>query len=94
MKIVILGAGQVGGTLAATLANEANDITVVDVNEGYLRGLRDRLDIGVVCGHASHPAVLIRAGIEDASASCEAPADLHLQPAPQPSGPPSAPGSG
>lgn len=66
MKIVILGAGQVGGTLAANLANEANDITVVDVNEGFLRELRDRIDIGVVCGHASHPAVLLQAGIEDA----------------------------
>lgn len=66
MKIVILGAGQVGGTLAANLSNEANDITVVDRNENFLRELRDRIDIGVVCGHASHPAVLLQAGIEDA----------------------------
>ena len=66
MKIVILGAGQVGGTLAANLANEANDITVVDTDEAALRDLRDRIDIGVVGGHASHPAILQRAGIEDA----------------------------
>jgi trk system potassium uptake protein TrkA len=66
MKIIILGAGQVGGTLASNLASEANDITVVDKNESYLRDLRDRLDIGVVIGHASHPEVLKRAGIEDA----------------------------
>ncbi|HEY7772003.1 MAG TPA: Trk system potassium transporter TrkA [Marinagarivorans sp.] len=66
MKIIILGAGQVGGTLASTLASEANDITIVDKNEAYLRDLRDHLDIGVVVGHASHPAVLQRAGIEDA----------------------------
>lgn len=66
MKIVILGAGQVGGTLATNLASEANDITVVDLNETHLRELRDRIDIGVVCGHASHPAVLLQAGIEDA----------------------------
>ena len=66
MKIVILGAGQVGGTLATNLSSEANDITVVDVNENYLRDLRDRLDIGVVCGHASHPDILLQAGIEDA----------------------------
>lgn len=66
MKIVILGAGQVGGTLATNLSSEANDITVVDLNEDYLRELRDRLDIGVVCGHASHPGVLLQAGIEDA----------------------------
>lgn len=66
MKIIILGAGQVGGTLAANLASEANDITVVDQNEQYLRELRDRVDIGVVPGHASHPEVLLQAGIEDA----------------------------
>jgi trk system potassium uptake protein TrkA len=66
MKIIILGAGQVGGTLAATLSSEANDITVVDTNEANLRDLRDRFDIGVIHGHASHPDVLLKAGIEDA----------------------------
>ena len=66
MKIIILGAGRVGGTLAANLSSEANDITVVDSNEGYLQELRNRIDIGVVVGHASHPAILLQAGIEDA----------------------------
>jgi trk system potassium uptake protein TrkA len=66
MKIIILGAGQVGGTLATNLSSEANDITVVDSNDTILRELRDRIDIGVVHGHASHPEVLLRAGIEDA----------------------------
>lgn len=66
MKIVILGAGQVGGTLASNLASEANDITVVDADEASLRELQDRIDIGVVCGNASYPAVLLQAGIADA----------------------------
>ena len=66
MKIIILGAGQVGGTLAVNLASEANDITVVDTNSTLLEDLRDRIDIGVVTGSASHPDVLVRAGIEDA----------------------------
>lgn len=66
MKIIILGAGQVGGTLAQNLANEANDITVVDTDESRLRELVDRFDIGVVTGEASHPTVLMQAGIEDA----------------------------
>lgn len=66
MKIIILGAGRVGGTLASNLSSEANDITVVDTNEASLRELRDRIDIGVVVGHASHPNVLRQAGIEDA----------------------------
>lgn len=66
MKILILGAGQVGSTVAANLASEANDITLVDVNEAVLHELRDRLDIQTVCGEGSHPSVLINAGIEDA----------------------------
>lgn len=66
MKIVILGAGQVGGSLAEHLASEANDITVVDTDEGRLRELRDRLDISVVLGEASHPDILEQAGLEDA----------------------------
>jgi len=66
MKIIILGAGQVGGTLAENLASEANDITVIDTDESRLRELHDRIDIGVITGQASHPNVLVQAGIEDA----------------------------
>ena len=66
MKIVILGAGQVGSTVAHSLSGEENDITVVDTNAAHLKDLQDRLDIRGVIGHASHPTVLVRAGIEDA----------------------------
>ncbi|MCN5184151.1 NAD-binding protein, partial [Escherichia coli] len=40
MKIIILGAGQVGGTLAENLVGENNDITVVDTNGERLRTLQ------------------------------------------------------
>ena len=66
MKIVILGAGQVGSTVAHSLSSEENDITVVDTNATHLKNLQDRLDIRGVIGFASHPTVLVRAGIEDA----------------------------
>ncbi len=66
MKIIILGAGQVGGTLAEHLANERNDITLVDSNSERLRELQDRLDINTVTGHAAHPRVIRDAGGEDA----------------------------
>ena len=66
MKIIILGAGQVGSTVAEMLASEANDITVVDVDARRLRSLQDHLDIRTVQGHASHPDVLERAGGVDA----------------------------
>jgi trk system potassium uptake protein TrkA len=66
MKIIILGAGQVGSSVASNLASEANDITVVDTREDLLRNLQDRLDLNTVAGHAAHPEVLRRAGAEDA----------------------------
>ncbi len=66
MKIIILGAGQVGGTLAEHLASEANDITVVDTDGDRLRDLGDRLDIRTVQGKASFPTVLRQAGADDA----------------------------
>ncbi|UZE29191.1 Trk system potassium transporter TrkA [Pseudomonas asplenii] len=66
MKIIILGAGQVGGTLAEHLASEANDITVVDTDGERLRNLGDRLDIRTVQGRASFPTILRQAGADDA----------------------------
>ena len=64
MKIIILGAGQVGRTAAYHLSREeANDVTVIDVNEDTLRDLQDRLDIRTVSGNASSPRVLEAAGI-------------------------------
>ncbi len=66
MKIIILGAGQVGGSVAENLAREANDITVVDHDAKRLQALQDRLDLRTVLGQASHPEVLRRAGAEDA----------------------------
>ena len=66
MKIIILGAGQVGTTVAETLASEANDITVVDNNTKKLDALKDRLDIRTIHGNASYPGVLEQAGAEDA----------------------------
>ncbi|KAB7627248.1 Trk system potassium transporter TrkA [Alkalilimnicola sp. S0819] len=66
MKIIILGAGQVGSSVARNLASEANDITVVDLDSELLRDLQDRLDIRTVHGNATHPVILTRAGADDA----------------------------
>ena len=66
MKIIILGAGQVGSSVASNLCNEANDITIVDSNPACLQALQDRFDLRTVAGHASHPQVLGRAGAQDA----------------------------
>ncbi|WMS86004.1 Trk system potassium transporter TrkA [Pleionea litopenaei] len=66
MKIIILGAGQVGGTLAVNLAGEDNDITVVDTNAKRLRELQDHLDLRTIVGSGSFPHILRQAGAEDA----------------------------
>ena len=67
MKIVILGAGQVGRTAAYHLSREeANEVTVVDTDEEVLRDLQDRLDVRTVAGNASYPSVLEAAGTAEA----------------------------
>ncbi len=65
MKILILGAGQVGSTVAESLVGEANDITVVDTDGEKLRELQDRLDLRTLKGNAAHPSILEQAGIAD-----------------------------
>jgi trk system potassium uptake protein TrkA len=66
LKIVILGAGQVGSSVAENLVSEANDITVVDTDQARLRKLQDRFDLRTVTGNAAHPEVLTQAGARDA----------------------------
>jgi trk/ktr system potassium uptake protein len=67
VKIIVLGAGQVGRTAAYHLSREeANEVTVIDLNEEVLRDLQDRLDIRTVHGNASSPTVLEAAGAADA----------------------------
>lgn len=66
MKIIVLGAGQVGSTVAQNLASEHNDVTVVDTNMNTLQELQNRIDLSTVFGHAAYPDVLRKAGAEDA----------------------------
>ena len=65
MKILILGAGRVGESVAASLVSERNDITVIDTDPVRLRALQDRLDLRGVVGNGIQPSVLKEAGIED-----------------------------
>lgn len=66
MKILILGAGQVGSSVAISLVRENDDITVVDSNSDLLLKLQDHYDIRTIQGHASHPDILAQAGAADA----------------------------
>jgi len=67
MKIIILGAGQVGTTLAEHLAGEHNDITIIDIDEDRLRALQERMDILTIMGNGAYPNTLRRGGAEEAS---------------------------
>jgi trk system potassium uptake protein TrkA len=66
VRIIILGAGRVGASVAESLVSEQNDITVVDTDVTQLRELQDRLDLRTVPGNGTHPSVLERAGAADA----------------------------
>jgi len=66
MKIIILGAGQVGLSMAEILSRENNDVTLVDNDSSQLEGVQDRLDIRTIEGSASHPNILEQAGGRDA----------------------------
>ena len=65
MKIMILGAGRVGESVAESLVSERNDITVIDSDPARLRTLQDRLDLRTVAGNGIQPSVLKEAGVED-----------------------------
>ncbi|MEM8979131.1 MAG: Trk system potassium transporter TrkA [Pseudomonadota bacterium] len=66
MKVIICGAGQVGWQIARHLANERNDVTVVDNNPELVRRATETLDVQGVAGFASYPNILDRAGARDA----------------------------
>ncbi|RYF58622.1 MAG: Trk system potassium transport protein TrkA, partial [Comamonadaceae bacterium] len=66
MKILILGAGRVGTSVAENLVSEQNDITVIDTHAEGLRYLQERFDLRVVHGDGTQVSVLKAAGIEDA----------------------------
>lgn len=66
MRIIILGAGRVGESVAENLVSERNDITVIDPDPQRLRALEERLDLRGVAGNGIHAEVMRRAGAEDA----------------------------
>ncbi len=66
MKIIILGAGRVGESVAESLVSEHNDITVIDQDPAKLRLLEERLDLRGVVGNGIQPSVLAEAGARDA----------------------------
>ena len=80
MKIVILGAGHVGTSMAEILSLEANDVTLIDRNANQLEGLQDQLDIRTIVGNGPHPGILEQASVElQAILGKTCPVDLALR---------------
>ncbi len=66
MKIVIVGAGEVGFHIASRLSKENKEVVIVDTNPTALRRVSDHIDVQTIQGSGSSPAVLDEAGIRDA----------------------------
>lgn len=66
MKIILLGAGQVGSSLAYSLVKEGNDITLIDTDHEVLEEISDKVDLRVLCGNGAHPDILEKAGAQQA----------------------------
>ncbi len=64
MKIVIVGAGNVGYTLASTLSRAGHDIVMIESREEYAQQLENEIDVQVIIGNGSRPSVLAEAGID------------------------------
>lgn len=66
MRVVIIGAGEVGFFIAKRLAEEKKEVVVIDQDQSVLDQVGDVLDVETVCGSGSSPDVLQAAGIAEA----------------------------
>ncbi len=67
MKIIILGAGRTGSSVAQALAGEENDITIIDRSTLLLDTLKEQIPkLTVIVGNAAHPAILEQANVQNA----------------------------
>ncbi|MBN1591849.1 MAG: NAD-binding protein [Candidatus Coatesbacteria bacterium] len=66
MKVVIVGAGEVGFHIASRLAYEHKDVVVIDIDPEAIRRVSDNIDVQAIIGSGSSPVVLTEAGIQDA----------------------------
>lgn len=66
MRILIVGDGKVGYTLASELIREGHDITMIDQNEAVLRKTEDNLDVMCIHGNGANASTLVEAGADRA----------------------------
>ena len=66
MKVLFVGAGEVGFHIASHLARENKDVVVVDKDSGAIRHVSDHIDVQVINGSGSSPVILREAGLQEA----------------------------
>ncbi len=66
MKIIIIGAGEVGYHIASRLTLENKDVLVIDKDSTAIRRVADNIDVQTIIGSGSSPLVLEEAGIKEA----------------------------
>jgi len=67
MRVIVIGAGEVGTAIATALSSEGKDVVVIDRNEELLRALAEHIDVQILHGSGSNPSLLREAGVEGAS---------------------------
>ena len=65
MKILILGAGRVGSSLASTLSKQQYEVSVIDLSKDKLQRLQEDFDLAIEVGHGSYPSTLKKAGADE-----------------------------
>ena len=66
MKVIIVGAGEVGFHIAQRLSEESQDVVLIDQNPEQIRRVDDHLDVQAILGSGTSPQILKDAGIIDA----------------------------
>ena len=66
MRIIIIGAGDVGYHIAETLSGEQHDVIVIETQEDRVRRITESLDVQGIRGSGAHPDILRQAGIAEA----------------------------
>ena len=67
MRIIIVGAGEVGTILAKSFLNERQDVVIIDKDPEKIASITELMDVQALVGHGSHPDVLEAAGAKKCS---------------------------
>jgi trk system potassium uptake protein TrkA len=66
MRVIVIGAGVVGYTIAKKLSSEGQDVVLIEKDEKRIKEVKESLDVRIIQGSGSSPNVLMEAGIDKA----------------------------